>query len=215
MYHAVVRGAVSRNNILSFGVDKDKISIAPDTAIKTTCDLSDIKKNGKVGINFTPFIKFDWADVEKVVKKIRSYNRDIVFITNEPVGDIPISDKFKADYNIDLLDESTDYVSFAKKIAAFEYLVGARLHANVMALAVNVPVVAIEGLVWKTKELFDQFEYPLPSVNVNEAGWVDSVLDSIDKIEKKEIDFDHYFNKVLVKHKEDVNNNVSWINNNQ
>ncbi len=214
MNHIVVRGAISKATIVSFGVDERKVFIAPDTAIKTTGDLSDVKKNGMVAINFTPFIKFEWKDVETIINKVRSYNKDLVFVTNEPVGDIPIIEKFKSDYNINVLEESTGYVEFAEKIAAFDYVIGARLHANVMALAVNVPVIAIEGLVWKTKELFDQFEYPLPSVNVNEAGWVNSVLDSIEKIEEKKIDFRHYFNNVLVKHKADVKNNVAWINNN-
>jgi polysaccharide pyruvyl transferase WcaK-like protein len=212
MTHAVVRGAISKATIVSFGVNEQKVSIAPDTAIKTTCDLSDVKKNGMVGINFTPFIKFDWKDVEKIVAKVRQYNRELVFITNEPMGDIPIIERFKSEFNIPVLDDSSDYRDFAKKTAAFEYLIGARLHANVMALAVNVPVIAIEGLVWKTKELFEQFEYPLPSANVDEAGWVDSVLNSIDMIEGKKIDFDNYFKNVLVKHKADVSKNVTWIN---
>ncbi len=214
MNHVVVRGNISRDTIIAAGVNKSNVSIAPDTAIKTDPGLKAVKKNGMVGINFTPFIKFDWKDVETVVNKLREYKRTIVFVTNEPAGDVPIIEKFKSDYNIDILEESAGYLEFAKKISEFEYIVGARLHANVMALAVDVPVVAIEGLVWKTKELFDQFEYPLPSVNVNDAGWVDSVLDSIDKIENRQIDFNRYFREVLPKHKTDVKNNVAWINNN-
>lgn len=214
MNHVVVRGNISRDTIIAAGVNGKNVTIAPDTAIKTNPDITGIKKNGKVGINFTPFIKFDWKDVETVIKKLREYKREIVFVTNEPLGDVPIMEKFKADYNIDVLESSNDYMDFAKKVSAFEYLVGARLHANVMALAVNVPVIAIEGLVWKTKELFDQFEYPLPSVNVNDKDWVGSVLDSMDKIENKKVDFNNYFNNVLVKHKNDVKNNVAWINNN-
>ncbi len=212
MDHIVLRGAISRAAILSFGVNENKVSLAPDTAINTTCELADVKKNGKVGINFTPFINFDWKDVEKIINKVRQYNRELVFITNEPVGDVPIIEKFKSDFNIEVLEESSGYIDFTKKIAAFEYLIGARLHANVMALAVNVPVVAIEGLLWKTKELFEQFEYPLPSANVNEAGWVDSVIDSIEKIEQHKIDFGHYFSTILPKHKMEVKNNVTWIN---
>ena len=211
MNHIVVRGAISKATIVSFGVPESIVFIAPDTAIKTSPDYSAVKKNGLVGINFTPFINFDWKDVGKIVDKVRSYNKDLVFITNEPLGDIPIIEKFKSDYNVGVLEESSDYLDFAKKIAAYEYLVGARLHANVMALAVKVPVVAIEGLVWKTKELFEQFEYPLPSVNVNDAGWVDSVIDSIEKIEENKIDFNHYFSNVLEKHKALVKNNVTWI----
>ena len=214
MDHIVVRGAISKAGLASFGVNEKKIFIAPDTAIRTSCDLQNIKSNGMVGINFTPFIKFDWADVEKIINKVRQYRKELVFVTNEPVGDIPVIEKFKTDFNIEALEESADYIDFAKKISAFEYIVGARLHTNVMALAVNVPVVAIEGLVWKTKELFEQFEYPLESVNVNDAGWVDSVIHSIEMIEEKKIDFPAYFRNILVKHKSDVTNNVSWINNN-
>lgn len=214
MNYVVVRGNISRDTIIAAGVNGKNVTIAPDTAIRTNPDITGIKKNGKVGINFTPFIKFDWTDVETIINKLKAYKREIVFVTNEPLGDVPIIEKFRSDYGIDVLETSADYVDFAKKVSAFEYLVGARLHANVMALAVNVPVVAIEGLVWKTKELFDQFEYPLPSVNVNEKGWVDSVLDSIDKIEKGKVDFKNYFTNVLVKHKHDVKNNVAWINSN-
>ncbi|MEO7523982.1 MAG: polysaccharide pyruvyl transferase family protein [Ferruginibacter sp.] len=213
MDRVVVRGNISKETIIETGVPRSKVFIAPDTAIKSSPELNDVKKNGMVGINFTPFIKFDYKDVTLIVEKLRQYNRDIVFVTNEPMGDIPIMEKFKADYNINVLENSADYLDFAKKIAGFEYIVGARLHTNVMALAVNVPVIAIEGLVWKTKELFEQFEYPLPSVNVNDAGWVNIVLDSIDKIEKKQVDFNSYFKNVLVKYKEDVKNNVAWINN--
>lgn len=213
MNQAVVRGDISKKTIIAAGVNKDRVSIAPDTAIKTSPSLEGVKKNGKVGINFTPFIKFDWNDVTKVVEKIREYNREIVFVTNEPMGDVPIMEKFKTDYNIDVLENSEDYLEFARKVASFEYVVGARLHANVMALAVDVPVVAIEGLVWKTKELFEQFEYPLPTVNVNDAGWVNTVLENINKIEKKQVDFDVYFRNILPGHKEDVKNNVAWINN--
>jgi len=212
MNQVVVRGNISRDTIIAAGVPKEKVVVAPDTAIKTDPGTV-LPKNGKVGINFTPFIKFDYKDVALIVDKLHEYNREIVFVTNEPLGDVPIMQKFKANYNIDVLENATDYLDFAKKVSAFEYIVGARLHANVMALAVNVPVIAIEGLVWKTKELFDQFEYPLPSVNVNDEGWVDSVLESIDKIEKKQIDFNYYFKNVLVKHKDDVRNNVAWINN--
>ncbi len=214
MNHVVVRGNISKETIIAAGVNRENVSIAPDTAIKTSPELTGLSKNGKVGINFTPFIKFEYSDVEKIVKKLKQYNREIVFVTNEPLGDVPIMEKFKANYGIEVLEESADYIEFARKVAQFEYIVGARLHTNVIALAVNVPVVAIEGLVWKTKELFEQFEYPLPSVNVNDAGWVDVVLEAIDKIENRKINFDHYFNEVLVKHKADVKNNVSWINNN-
>lgn len=213
MHHIVVRGEISKATVVSFGVDANKISIAPDTAIKTTCNLSGIKKNGKVGINITPFIKYEWKDVERVIGKLKSYNRDLVFITNEPMGDVPVIEKFKNDYKIDVLPESSDYREFAKKIAPFEYLIGARLHTNVISLAVNVPVIAIEGLVWKTKELFEQFEYPLPSVNVEEPGWADSIINSIEKIEEHKIDFQKYFSETLAKHKTNVRNNVSWITN--
>jgi hypothetical protein len=77
-----------------------------------------------------------------------------------------------------------------------------------------VPVVPIEGLVFKTRELLIQFEYPIYTINVNEPGWVDEIVKAIDSIESHAIDFEHYFKKVIGKHKEDVNKNVSWINNN-
>ncbi len=215
MTHAVVRGNTSRNVIIDSGVSKDKVSIAPDTAIKTNPPgWESVKKNGKVAINIHEYIDFTWPDIEAILDKLKQYNREIVYVTNEPLGDNPTVKKFRTDFKIPILENCIDYLDFTKKLAEFDYLIAVRLHSNVMALAVNVPVIPIEGLVWKTTELFDQFEYPIPTINVKNPGWQAAILDAIDKIENKKIDFDHYFKNVLPKHKESVRKNVSWISNN-
>lgn len=212
MDHIVVRGEVSKAAIAATGVSEKKIFVAPDSAVCTDCDISQVPKNNMVGINLTPFIKFHYHDVEKVLAKLKTYNRKVVFITNEPIGDIPVIQKFKDDYKINCLPECDDYISFTKKIAAFEYIIGARLHTSVLALTVGVPVVPIEGLVWKTKELFSQLKYPIDTVNVDDRGWAESIIQSIDLIEKKQIDFKHYFSDILPRYKLEANRNVTWIN---
>jgi polysaccharide pyruvyl transferase WcaK-like protein len=214
MNQIVVRGATTKAGLVSFGVDESKVAIAPDTAIRTSSDFQGVAKNGKVGINFTPFIKFEWKDIDTIINKLRQHKREMVFVTNEPLGDIPIINEFKSRYNIYAMEACSDYLEFQKKLAAFDYIVSTRLHTNVMSLAANVPVIPIEGLVFKTRELLSQFEYPIYTINVNEPGWVDEIVKAIDSIESHAIDFEHYFKKVIGKHKEDVNKNVSWINNN-
>ena len=214
MDQIVVRGAISKANIASFGVNDKIIHIAPDTAIRTTPDSFLNKNKGTVGINFTPFIKYEWSDVAAVVNKLKACNKKIIFVTNEPLGDLQIIEKFKTDFDIDVLEECNDYKDFAKHLSSLEYIVSARLHTNVMALAVNVPVIAIEGRVFKTKELIEQFEYPLPTVNVDEPGWANTLIGLIDIIESGKIDFTAYFRDILVRHKEEVKYNASWINNN-
>lgn len=215
MTHAVVRGNYSRNVIIESGVNKDKVSIAPDTAIKTNPPgWQFVKKNGKVAINIHEYIDFTWADIESILGKLKQYNREIVYVTNEPLGDNPTVRKFRNEFKIPILDDCADYLDFTKKLAEFDYLIAVRLHSNVLALAVNVPVIQIEGLVWKTTELFDQFEYPISTINVKNEGWQQEIMDAIDKIENGKIDFDYYFKNVLPKHKESVIKNVDWISSN-
>lgn len=216
MNQIVVRGAISKTNITAFGVDSNKIITAPDTAIRTIAAPGGVRKKGTVGINITPVpvINYEWKDVEAIVNKLREYNKEIVFVTNEPHGDISVQEKLKASFNIDALGEAKDYMEYAMQLSAFDYVISARLHTNVMALSVNVPVIPIEGRMFKTKELFQLFEYPLPTVNVDNTEWAQSVVDSIDLIESGTIDFPAYFKNVLVKHKEEVKYNVSWVNNN-
>ncbi|MEO8772107.1 MAG: polysaccharide pyruvyl transferase family protein [Ferruginibacter sp.] len=214
MNQIVVRGAISKADIASFGVDINKIMVAPDTAIRTIAEAGGVKKKGSVGINITPLLKYEWKDVEAIVGKLRQYNKEIVFITNEPLGDLPIQERFKTSFNIDALPEPKNYMEYAKQLSGFDYIISARLHTNVMSLAGGVPVIPIEGMVFKTKELFAQFEYPIPAINVNDANWVQAIIDSIDSMEKGNIDFPAYFKNVLVKHKEDVKYNVSWVNKN-
>jgi polysaccharide pyruvyl transferase WcaK-like protein len=214
MDQIVVRGAISKSDIASFGVDARKIHIAPDTAIRTTCETGGGRLKGTVGINITPFIKYEWEDVVAIVNKLNGYNKKMIFVTNEPLGDLPVIERFKSDFNVDALEEVKDYREYARKLSGLDYVISARLHTNVMSLAVNVPVIPIEGKVFKTKELFEQFEYPLPTVNVDSPGWVDSLMGLIDKMESGTIDFEGYFKNTLVKHKADVKDNASWINNN-
>ncbi|MEO8414726.1 MAG: polysaccharide pyruvyl transferase family protein [Ginsengibacter sp.] len=215
MNHVVVRGNISRDVIIDSGVNKDKVSIAPDTAIKTNPPgWHSVKKTKKVAINIHEYIDFTWKDIETILDKLKQYNREIVYVTNEPLGDNPTVKKFRDDFNIPILEDSSGYLDFTNKLAEFDYLIAVRLHSNIMALAVNVPVIPIEGLVWKTTELFDQLEYPIKTINVKNADWLQSVLNAIDDIENKKIDFDGYFRNVLPRFKENVSNNVNWINNN-
>lgn len=215
MNHVVVRGNTSRDVIIESGVNKDKVFIAPDTAIKTNPPgWNAVPKTKKVAINIHEYIDFTWKDIETIIDKLKQYNREIVYVTNEPLGDNPTVKKFRDDFKIPVLEDVADYMDFTRKLAEFDYLIAVRLHSNIMALAVDVPVVPIEGLVWKTTELFDQLEYPIQTINVKNADWLQSVLNAIDNIENKKIDFDNYFKNVLPKHKERVRNNVSWVVNN-
>ena len=111
------------------------------------------------------------------------------------------------------MEESLAYLGYAQKLAEFDYVISARLHTNVIALAVRVPVITIEGKVWKTKELFEQLEYPLPTADSSEPGWEATVNAAIDEIENGQVDFLTYFGDRLEKHEARTRENVSWCTN--
>lgn len=211
MTRVVVRGLLSKENIVKAGVPDNIVHIVADTAINSTCDMSKVKKNGKVGFNITPNSKITMEDAKKIIDKLKSYNREIVFVTNEPSGDAELMKKVQAEFGIEPLTISNDYQEYTQKIADLEYVISARLHTNVMSLAVNVPIIAFEGNGWKTRELFDHFQYPIPTIKPYENNWLEQLLNAIDSIESKKVDFDSFFNETVKSKKQEIKQIVSWI----
>ncbi len=211
MDHVVVRGNISKEELVKIGVEAQKVSVFPDTAILTKPKGQRPPSTNTVGLNLTRDVSFDWEDAEIVVKKLREKNKKIVYITNEPVGDSPISEGFNTRFGIPSLTASESYLDYAQKLSQFDFVISTRLHTNVMSLSAGTPVIPIEGKVFKTRELVDEFKYPVAAVNVNDKQWAAKVAESIDKVVENKIDFDTFFNNTLPDVRKRVYGNVNWI----
>lgn len=212
MDHIVVRGTISKDSLVQIGVEEGKVSVFPDTAILTNPGVSRPVSSNTVGFNITRDVSFEWADVELVIKKLKERNKSVVYITNEPVGDAIISEGFASRFGIPTQESSLGYLDYAKKLAGYDFVISTRLHTNVMSLSAGTPVIPIEGKVFKTKELVQEFKYPVAAVNVNDKQWAEKVATTIDQVVEGQINFDSFFRDTLPEVRKRVYGNVNWIN---
>ena len=61
-----------------------------------------------------------------------------------------------------------------------ELVISVRLHTSELALAVNTPVIPVEGAVFKTKEVLELVQYPLRVSDVRIEGWVEEILEQVE-----------------------------------
>lgn len=213
----VVRGDISRSNLISYGVTRDVFEIAPDTALNTTFHVKSAYlmregfKKPVVGINFTPRVKLDFKKVEEIVKKIKESDRDIVFLTNEPFEDGPLGTELMRKFGVSLLRNPYDYVAYCSLLGELEFLISTRLHSNVLALVAGTPIIPIEGNVFKTTELLRQLQYPVPVVDPSSANWIDRVIQEMGNFNTNLYDWEKYFEETLPVHKKRIAKNASWL----
>lgn len=180
----VVRGNVSRSRLVDWGVDSKKIHVCPDTAILTRPRKLAQGTSRKVGINFTPYNRFSPDIMNDLITYLRGNNYEVFFISNNVYGDREIINRFKEDFNVNPLEYSNDYIDFAEGLSDLAFVISSRLHTNVLALSAHVPVVPIEGHFFKTKEMFDLFDYPIPVIDKNVAGWEAEIIDQVKSLEQ-------------------------------
>ncbi|MBS1761269.1 MAG: polysaccharide pyruvyl transferase family protein [Bacteroidetes bacterium] len=209
MERVVVRGKVSKELLAECGLIPEKISLAPDTAILTTAIK--LNRENKVGINFTPNIKFNADKIRVVIEHLRNYGNEIYFVTNEPIGDIQIGKELIQNYDIQIFPQIESYLEYASKLSQFKYIISTRLHTNILALASEVPIIALEGNQFKTSELLDQLDYPVPVINAYKDGWMDVLNEEIDKLESGKYNHNDYFSIILPAAKQKVKLNAEWL----
>lgn len=171
----VVRGDVSKNLLERIGVKKEKITVAPDTAILTTVN-SEQSPQKKIGFNFTPYIDIDYKKLDLIIEFLKDLKYEFEFITNDLYGDRQLSETFEARYQMPLMPKMKDHLEYGRYMQKFEFVISTRLHTNIIAIASGVPSIPIEGHFFKTKEVLALFNYPVSVVDKNIKGWEDQLL---------------------------------------
>jgi polysaccharide pyruvyl transferase WcaK-like protein len=212
MVRVVVRGTISRDNLTASGVAGAVIHLAPDTAFRNeAAPATGQLKTGTIGFNLTNVIRFDVNKIKRIVEFIQSKGRKIIFITNEPFGDSSIATLFKNEFNIESLNVQSGYQEYSHNLSAFQYVVSARLHTNVLALTAGVPVIPVEGNVFKTKELLTLSGYPVEVVDSTKSGWEDQLFDRVRNMEDGKYELEPFFRDSLPRIRERVEANLSWL----
>lgn len=211
MNKIVVRGSVTRNNLISYGVPEHIIEMAPDSAINAQFTAAVTRLPHRVGINFTPKCTLLLEDYKRVVEKLRALKLEPIFVTNEPFEDNHIAGLFKQELGVEVLTGVPDYHTYMQHLASCRFIVSARLHTNILALDTKTPVIPVEGNVFKTTELLQQLGYPLPTLNPQQAGWVDELIRTIENMYNNDQDVQAFFTHNLHVQQQAVKRNAQWL----
>jgi polysaccharide pyruvyl transferase WcaK-like protein len=184
----VVRGTRSKAKLEEMGVRSERIFVCPDTAILTKPAKPQTPKNC-VGINFTPFTRFSVDVMRDAIALLKGLNYEVLFVTNDRHADQKIIEFFKNEFGIEATGGAGDHKSFSDLLSGFKFIISSRLHTNVIALSAGVPVVPIEGHFYKTMEMFDLFQYPLPVIDKNIEGWELKIVNHVHLMEQN---YDQY-----------------------
>lgn len=194
-----VRGHHSKAKLVAMGVPEEKIFVCPDTAVLTKPNELTSPGNA-VGINFTPYTRFSTEGMREVINYLRSMKYEVSFVTNNPHDDQRLIEFFIREFDVHPTEQLKEHKGFSASLSKFRYIISSRLHTNVLSLCAGVPVVPIEGQFYKTIEMFDLFQYPIPVIDKNAKGWEFEIVDRIKILEK-----DYDATKELV-----VNNLDRW-----
>jgi len=214
MKKIVIRGVSSRDVLIKIGVPAALIEMAPDSAINTSFPNAGkvIKNKNRVGLNFSNHVKINEAQMQQIIQYLQSLGKEVVYCTNEPVGDAAIIETLTKKFHVPLLDGHSDYKSYAEKLSECDFVISARVHTNMLSMISHTTVIPIEGNDFRLEELLKGFEYPLMPIKSQEDGWVEKLIERIEKVRANAYDFETFFNTRFQEHKKLSLKNAEWIN---
>lgn len=186
MHSIVVRGDITKQNLIKMGINPAIINVCPDTAFRNEMEISLKQEFGKkIAINFTSKT-FNAKQIEPILEKLKIDGYSIFFISNEPRGDRKIAEYLEEKYEIPFHLVSEDYKSFCNFIKQFDFLISSRLHANELAITAGVPTIPIEGNRHKTTEVFQHINYPFEAISYNADNYGEAIYE---RVKQMEMDF--------------------------
>lgn len=213
--YAVVRGAKSRDVLLSVGLPPERIDVVPDTALLTQSQEREsavtLRAKPRVGINFTPRLALEKAAGQKIVELLKGLGYELVFITNEPFEDNKVAARMRTLFNIPSAPV-LNYRSYASFLRQLNFVISTRLHTNILALTAGTPTIPIEGNQFKTGELLELLEYPVKVITSSDPTWSETVAQEVLNLHHGRYNFDQYFKETLPKHVANVAQNALWLN---
>jgi polysaccharide pyruvyl transferase WcaK-like protein len=214
MKKIVIRGTSSRDCLIQYGVPANLIEMAPDSAINTEFENAGkvVKDKNIVGLNFSNHVKITDQEMERIINYLKAQDKQVMYCTNEPIGDYAIIEKLSKKFNIPLLEGHTNYKEYAQKLSEFDFVISARVHTNMLSMISHTVVIPIEGNDFRLEELLSGFQYPFMPVKSQQEGWVDKLIVNIEAVKNNQIDFNKYFQNVFTTHKKNSIKNAAWIN---
>lgn len=207
MEKILVRGTISKRNMVTLGIPVEKIICCPDSAflnpqpsqelVKQMAQKFSIK-NSSVGINATK-VAGDLSKWAPIIETIKELGYTVYFISNDPFGDRNIGEQFSKRFGISAILDFIPYPGYSALLANFKFVISCRLHTNELSLTGGTPIIPIEGSHFKTREVFSLINYPIPVLDPTSADWHIKLIEQIKAIH---VDSNEVHN--FVKHLNDV-----------
>ena len=178
----LVRDNVSVIETGKIGVDKSDVFEVPD-AVFLTVNQNDVQiektKGICLAINGLEAIHASESQWDDFFSGLKKFNKPICFLSNAMNHDMKFAMKYSQKYDIEVIDYQPSYKVIQDFYKDFDVLISSRLHSAILALAESVPVVSIEPSVFKLTSIFDQINYPLKTVNLNDNNWVEKTIENV------------------------------------
>ncbi|WP_276373572.1 polysaccharide pyruvyl transferase family protein [Chryseolinea sp. H1M3-3] len=196
----IVRGHMSRDNLVSLGVPLARIKCFPDSAFLNQTPSLEAREalrnrynilKPAVGINATK-VADDINAWEEIIKLLKKLGYNLYFISNDPVSDKVLGEHFAARHGLIPILEFINYPEYSALLSNFSFVISCRLHTNELALTGSTPVIPIEGRHFKTKEVFNLVNYPIPVTNTGSSNWPDEIKQQIETLHSKNNDVNHF-----------------------
>jgi len=185
-----VRGAMSREFLLSWGVKKP-VKIIGDLSLIFSKDRIQKKKYTKtIGINISSTSNILWGKNDdiflnkmvKVLSTLKKEGWDIRFFPVCP-KDLMTTQKIAGILNIPANNINTDYLSltnFFAKVSEVDVFVGEKLHSTIFALCTHTPAIMLDyrPKCYEFMESFDLLDY---NIRIDKLK-VENLLEKIDHL---------------------------------
>jgi polysaccharide pyruvyl transferase WcaK-like protein len=185
--YVCVRDPRSRQILNSLGVAPEKISESPDLVFlvaKAKTGLHDIQSDipeGAVGLAINGAEARRGVDEwDSLLEGLRKLGRPIVFVSNAMNGDLEFGSKLMEKCAGSIIDRQPSYLELREMYRRMSVLISSRLHASILALCADTPVVTIEPSVFKLTAILQQLDYPIATDTLSSDGWSDRVMSNVE-----------------------------------
>jgi polysaccharide pyruvyl transferase WcaK-like protein len=180
-----VRDARTADVVASFGLPLTRIHEAPDLVFLVSRtkgkDAAIDTPQGAIGLAINGFAarqgQDEWESFTNGLSKIQ---RPVLLLSNAVNHDRDFANKLaKSLPNATVIEHQPGYEDLRAYYRRCSVLVSSRLHASILALCEDVPVVSIEPSIFKLTAVFEQLGYPIATARLQQVGWSDRVLSNV------------------------------------
>lgn len=178
----------SRDALLKFGVDEDKVLASCDYAFAADLAIRDEDGHiedeeeippGSVALVVRGDRKVDYPAWTKVVRHLqRDMNKTVFLVHTCRLQDGRIEKELEADPPVRTLSGFYDFTVLTRLLKKFDWVIADRYHAIIFSIRASTPVIPLNPAfpTLKTEGLFRLFEYPIPVLPPLDDDHVDELV---------------------------------------